>query len=211
MGGWNAVIAATLLLPWHPEARGGREWHEHRYHGRTSYVALGDTANAPLHAETLGNNSALLTRLRIDPHGVVLRWRWRVLVHPDEADPEVRSRDDRAAGVLLVVRTSLFPWRTRALLYQWTPAQRSGLWSRSPYSRNVRTLVLEHAPADSLWREETRDLEADLARAFGQTPDAIAGLGVICDADNTGRRAVAEFGPLQLVTGTEALRILRGR
>ena len=151
---------------------------------------------------TLG--PALLTPLPIDPRDVVLRWRWRVLRHPAGADPEVRSRDDRAAGILVIVRRSRIPGRTRALLYQWSPARPAGEWSHSPDGRRVPTLVLRNAPADSAWREETRDLGADLLQAFGGVPETIAAIGVICDADNTGDRASAEFGPIQVLTGEEA-------
>jgi hypothetical protein len=68
----------------------------------------------------------------------------------------------------------------------------------------VPSVVLRDAPADSLWREETRDLEADLLRAFGVVPEHIAAIGVICDTDNTGGRASAEFGPIEVLTGEEA-------
>jgi hypothetical protein len=133
-----------------------------------------------------------------------------VLEHPAGADPDVRARDDRAAGVLVVVRRSVFPWRTRMLLYQWTPARAAGTWSRSPYSGEVRTLVLRDSPADGAWREEVRDLGADLEQAFGVSPERIAGVGVICDTDNTGTSAVAEFGALELLAGEAARAALAG-
>ena len=202
-------LAASLLLGWSTGGPAAREWHEQRYRGRTEYRAVGTGDRATLRAEASDRNSALLTPLPIDPRGVVLRWRWRVLEHPAGADPEVRSRDDRAAGVLVIVRRGLLPGRTRALLYQWTPARAAGEWSHSPYSRRVASVVLRDAPADSLWREETRDLEADLVRAFGGLPERIAAIGVICDADNTGRHAAAEFGPIEVLTGGEA-RAVRG-
>jgi hypothetical protein len=155
-------------------------------------------------AEARNANSALLTPLPIDPRDVVLRWRWRVLRHPAGADPTIRSRDDRAAGVLVIVRRSWIPWRTRALLYQWTPARPAGEWSHSPYSGRVPSIVLRDAPADSMWREETRDLGADLRRAFGTEPERIVAIGVICDADDTGDRASAEFGAIEVLSGEDA-------
>lgn len=201
---WMAVVAASLLLGWETTGSGEETWREHRYRGRTIYTRVAQGAKVVLHGETHGQNSALLTRLPVDPRGLVLRWRWRVLAHPAGADPEVRARDDRAAGVLVIVSRSWIPGRTRALLYQWTPARPRGTWSRSPYSGRVATVVLEDAPADSLWRQQTRDLEADLARAFGRVPARIAGLGVISDADNTRGHAAAEFGGLEVLTGLEA-------
>lgn len=191
------AVTGALVLSW-GEGPGAPEWHEQRYRGRTEYRTLGAGDTLTLAAVASDANSALLTPLPIDPRGVSLRWRWRVLEHPPGADPAVRARDDRAAGVLVIVRRSIIPGRTRALLYQWTPARPAGEWGRSPYSGRVATVVLRDAPADSLWREETRDLEADLRRAFGEVPERIAAIGVICDSDNTGGRAAAEFGALEV-------------
>lgn len=206
-----AWLAASLLLGWGADGSAAREWRERRYRGSTEYRVVGEGDAATLRAEARDRNSAMLTALPIDPRGVVLRWRWRVLEHPADADPEVRARDDRAAGVMVIVRRSLLPGRTRALLYQWTPVRPVGEWSHSPYSRQVASVVLRDAPADSVWREETRDLEADLRRAFGSLPERIVALGVICDADNTGGRAAAEFGPIQVLSGEEARAVLGPR
>lgn len=199
-----AIVAAALLLGWAPGGEAPREWREQRYRGRTEYRPVGEGAEATLRAEARDGNSALLTPLPIDPRDVVLRWRWRVHRHPAGADPGIRSRDDRAAGVLVIVRRSWIPGRTRALLYQWTPARPAGEWSHSPYSRRVPSIVLRDAPADSVWREETRDLGADLRRAFGIAPERIVAIGVICDADDTGDHASAEFGAIEVLSGEEA-------
>jgi len=195
-----AWVLGALVLSWSGGASSERPWHEQRYAGHTRYTPLGDSASAPLRAVSDAANSALLTPLDLDPSRVTLSWRWRVLEHPRGADPERRRADDRAAAVLVIVRRSFLPWRTRALMYQWSPARPAGEWSRSPYSGNVRTVVLRNAPADSLWREETRDLAADLARAFGEVPPRIEAIGVISDTDNTRGRAVAEFGPITVTT-----------
>ena len=202
--------AAAVLLSWGADGAEAPAWREQRYRGRTEYRRVGEGRGATLLASAVDANSARLAPLRIDPRGVVLRWRWRVLEHPRDADPEVRARDDRAAGLIVVVRRSWIPGRTRALLYQWTPARPVGEWSHSPYSRRVPSLVLRDAPADSVWREEVRDLGPDLARAFGATPEVIAAIGVICDADDTGSRAASEFGPIEVLTGAEADRARRG-
>lgn len=194
-----AVLALQLplLLSWDPA---GEEpvWYEKRYAARTHYTIVGESDRAVLHAVADAANSAWLTRLRTSPDSLHLRWRWRVLEHPFGADPEVRSRDDRAAAVIVIVRRSFFPWRIKALLYHWVPDSEVGAWSKSPYSGNVKTLVIENAPADSAWRSVERDLGADLQQAFGELPERIEAIGVICDSDNTRERAEAEFGPIRL-------------
>ena len=192
------LALAAALLPWGNPGEPRAPWREVRYAGRTSYRIVAAGAEAILSEESRDQNSALLQETRLDPRGVTLRWRWRVLEHPMGADPGVRAQDDRAAAVLVIVRRSLLPWRTSALMYQWTLARPRGEWSRSPYSQQVRTLVLENASADSAWREESRDLAADLELAFGRLPTRIEAIGVICDTDNTGARARAEFGEIRV-------------
>ncbi len=205
---WIGLLAA-LLLHWPGDPRGEREWRHLKYRGRTSYHPMLPQVGI-LGAESRGHASALLTMFPANPRNLVLRWRWRVLEHPVGADPEVRASDDRAAGVLVIVRRNpLLPWRTRALLYQWAPSRSRGEWSRSPFGREVHTVVLENAPADSVWRDEVRDLEADLVRAFGTIPSKIEAIGVISDADNTGGRAAAEFGTIEVLSGPEGEIALR--
>ncbi len=193
-----AGAAAAEPLAWGPPGAPREPWREIRYARPTRFEVLAAEGGAVLRAESHGQHSALVRELASDPRGTRIAWRWRVLAHPAGADPERRSRDDRAAGVMVIVKRSVFPWRTRALLYQWTPARPRGEWSRSPYSASVRTLVLEAAPADSAWRDVERDLGADLAYAFGEAPERIEAIGVICDTDDTRGLAIAEFGEIRL-------------
>jgi hypothetical protein len=187
------VPALALALSWgSPGTPGG--WQEQRYAGRTVYTPRTSGGDTTMRAIARGTNSALIHAIGLDPRGVTLEWRWRVFAHPKGADPEARSKDDRAAGLLVLVRRGLFPWSWRAPLYQWSESPPAEVWSHSPYSRNVKTLTLRTGPADSTWRTERRDLAADLRQAFGEVPETIEAIGVICDADNTGSLAAAEFG-----------------
>lgn len=194
-----AATAGATLLSWGDPGAPRSPWREVRYSGRSHYAVIAGGKGGILRAESRGQNSALLQPLALDPRGVTLRWRWRVLRHPDGAEPNVRARDDRAAAVLVLVRRSFLPWRTRGLLYQWTPARPEGEWGRSPYASEVRTVALRDDAASPAWREESRDLEADLVRAFGRLPARIEAIGVICDTDNTGASAAAEFGAIEVV------------
>jgi hypothetical protein len=192
------TLVLPMLLSWDPPGD-TPAWREKQYSGRSEYRLVGHGDDAVLHAVANGRNSAWLTDLHTAPDSLRLHWRWRVLQHPFGANPDVRSRDDRAAGVLVIVRKSIFPWRVRALLYHWVPYVDLETWSTSPYSGNVKTLVVENAAADSVWRVVDRDLAADLKAAFGEVPKRIEAIGVICDADDTRERAEAEFGPIRLV------------
>lgn len=193
-----ALATSWLTLAWGTGLRVDPEWREVRYRGRTSYSLVADSSGVRLRAETRGQNSALLRPLPSDARVRRLRWTWRVLRHPENADPGIRARDDRAAAVLVLVRRSWLPWRTRALMYQWSPAGRPGEWVASPYARRILVRTLRTAPAGADWVAEERDLDRDLLEAFGEIPASIEAIGVISDADNTGDHAIAEFGALEI-------------
>jgi hypothetical protein len=64
----------------------------------------------------------------------------------------------------------------------------------------VRKIVVD-AGAKHLrqWRQHRRDLGADYRRAFGEEPGALVAIALMSDSDNTGGRARAWYGPVELV------------
>lgn len=196
----SLALATVILLGWNSTLALDREWKELCYRGHTRYTVQRDSAGTWIHAEAIGQNSALFCSTKPVLRGAKLEWRWRVLRHPAGADTDVRSGDDRAAAVFVLVHRSVLPWRTRGLLYQWVPARDCGRWTQSPYASGIKVITLENAPADSVWRSEQRDLSADLRACFGTVPPNIEAVGILCDADDTGDHAIADFGPLEIVT-----------
>ena len=69
------------------------------------------------------------------------------------------------------------------------------------FSRRVRYVVLRNATqATGAWFDESRDIAADFARAFGDesvTPPPLVAVLVGADADNTGARSVAQLTALR--------------
>lgn len=197
------LLAAELVLDWNLVAHPRGPWREVSYRGHTAYVAQADSSERYLHAEARGTNSALFFSIPSNTQVSELRWRWRVLRHPAGANTTLKRADDRAAAVFVLVHRSIFPWRTRGLLYQWANGGECGRWTSSPYARGIKVITLENAPADSVWRSERRNLREDLKAAFESVPADIEAIGVLCDADNTGDRAIADFGSLRLMTMVE--------
>lgn len=192
----------SLALGWGSLHANHGPWQEMQYRGRTEYQVMSAGEAVVLHAEARHSNSALFHAW---PRGAPIeriRWRWRVLRHPNGADPSRRAADDRAAAVFVMVRRSILPWRTRGLLYQWAPAATRAGWTSSPYASGIRVLTLSTLPSGPDWIEEQRDLRADLLAAFGEVPDRIEAIGVLCDSDNTGDEAIAEFGEIVLEPST---------
>jgi hypothetical protein len=195
-----AASAAAESPRWHdwpPSGPPPAPWREVRYAGRTHYTVVSSDSGRVLDARAEDAHSALLHPYPVDPRGLTLRWRWRTLAEAAGADPSRRNRDDRAAAVVVIVRRHWLPWRTRALIYQWSTAAVAGRWERSPWSGEVRVLTLRDAAPDSLWREESRDVGRDLAVAFGEVPATIEAIGVLADSDQTGGVSHAQWAWLR--------------
>jgi hypothetical protein len=173
-------------------------------------------------AEARCSASALVLPLeRVDlARTPVLHWRWRVVRGLDVADERSRSGDDFAARVYVMFRfrPERAGWLERvqralgrrlygsempgtALSFVWGSRVAVGSTWTSPYTEHSRMIALASGP-ESGWRSESVDLPAAYERAFGESPPAAEGLGIMSDADDTCQHAVAEFRDFRLAPRT---------
>lgn len=193
----NLAWLALALLGWGQGPSPPADWREVAYRGRTRYTVGADDSGRVLRAISRDANSALFHRVPRGQHVGELVWRWRVLRHPEGADTRRRAGDDRAAAIFVLVRRGLWPGRAQGLLYQWAAGGTPGEERPSPYAPNVRVITVRVGPAGAAWHSERRDVAADLRRVFGEMPERIEAIGVLCDTDDTGDAAEAEFGELR--------------
>ena len=60
-------------------------------------------------------------------------------------------------------------------------------------------IVVESGPERlNQWVDFDRDIEADFKKAFGETPGALIGLGLMTDSNNSGATVTAWYGPLDV-------------
>ena len=148
------------------------------------------------------------------PTGTTLQWRWKVDRILDKADMDEKMADDHSARLYVFFDVPLeslsFVDRNRirlarsvsgadvptaALCYVWDNKHRVGYTAWSPFTRQLRKIVLQSGPAAiGQWRIETRDVAADFKQAFGFDAPAITGISVGNDTDNTDDRVTAWFG-----------------
>ena len=82
-----------------------------------------------------------------------------------------------------------------ALCYVWDNKHRIGYTAWSPFTRQLRKVVLQSGPgAVGQWRSESRDVAADFKTAFGFDAPAITGISVGNDTDNTEDHVTSWFG-----------------
>ncbi len=143
-----------------------------------------------------------------------LQWRWKVDRLLDKADMDEKLADDHSARLYvffdvplaslpLADRTKIKLARsisgidvpTAALCYVWDNKHRVGYTAWSPFTRQLRKVVLQSGPgAIGQWRLEARDVAADFKEAFGFDAPAITGISVGNDTDNTEDRVTSWFG-----------------
>lgn len=161
-------------------------------------------------------DGALGVRFRDAPPALAtLSWRWRVDAAPVAVRHDLRGADDRAVAVHLwfddgedaadqrygpLLRLLGYPRVTHALTYVWGGQQPVGAVVASPYHARGRLMVLrgDAAPA-GVWLAETRDVAADVARAFGSeagptTPPRY--IAISTDGDDTGAVTAAAVANL---------------
>lgn len=143
-----------------------------------------------------------------------LQWRWKVDRILEKADMNQASGDDHSARLYVffdvpLESLSLFD-RTRiklarsisgievpaaALIYVWDNKYPIGYTASSPFTRQLRKVVLQSGPAAvGQWRLESRDVAADFRAAFGFDAPAITGISVGNDTDHTDDRVTTWFG-----------------
>ncbi|TFL18773.1 DUF3047 domain-containing protein [Jannaschia formosa] len=96
-------------------------------------------------------------------------------------DPQTAATADPGRGAALLRDAS-----TRVIVYVWGGADPRGTVQNSPYLAGMRTIVLRQAGTGS--HSEQVDLAADYARAFGDAPGVLVGMGISADSDDTDSR-----------------------
>jgi hypothetical protein len=156
---------------------------------------------------------------------VMLRFRWKVSRNLTAARFDRRDLDDHAARLyvffdapegnrsvgdrlkrLIGRASSGIPFPDAALCYVWDTTLPINHVGPSPYTDRVQKIVLQTGgDKANQWCEESRNVMADYAPAFGFAKDKplprITGLAVAADTDQTGEMVTAWFGDVFLESG----------
>lgn len=139
------------------------------------------------------------------------RWTWRVSRSVPATDLTKKGGDDRNLSLYFVflpeavaqaakdegVRALLDNPDARVLMYVWGGNHAPGQILPTPYlGPRGRTVV--QRPAGTGEASETIDLARDFREAFGGEPEALVGLAVSADSDDTSTGVTAEISGLSL-------------
>ena len=192
----------------------------------TQYEQMADPNGRPAYrASSECGASAMLLRLPKDYDQAKtprLAWRWRIERGLENDDEASARGDDFAARVYVLFRfdpSRASVWRRlqnrmgerffeaeipgEALTYVWSSQRVPGAHWTSPTQKDARVLVLEsdsNEDASRVWREAIVDLGVDPKRVFESPPRLQAyAIGLMTDADDTCREAVAWFSDFRLL------------
>ena len=135
----------------------------------------------------------------------ILRWRWRALALPTDADGRVAERDDQAIGIYLSHGGLL---GQRSIAYRWETKTPVGAEGTASYVAGVVKVhwsaVRNEQDGLGTWYTEERNVAADFQRAFGFIPDNPI-IAVSCNSQYTHSHAAAELDWIEL-SGSAELR-----
>ena len=181
-----------------------KEWEEKIFRGKVVYRVERNQPLSYVRATSKGTASALYYKLRLDAKGKnpVIRWKWNVDKFPEKKAKEsleTENEDDFAARVY-VIFPALFFTNSKVLEYIWAESLPEGLIGTSPYSKNIKLIVVRTGPnKDRLWFQEDRDITADYVKAFGARPEYdIGAVAFMTNAEHTGTSADAMYDDIDL-------------
>ena len=162
----------------------------------TSYSFVKEDEMSCIKAVSNDSASTLYFRRQLsfskDPY---VSWDWKVTKFPSRKKKETldkKSEFDFAAQVYVVFHAKFF-LNAKAIQYVWTEDLPVGEVSNSPYTKNVKVVVLESGLTNE-WKHEYRNVKEDFKELFGEDLKAdMEGISFMTDADSTGTSAEAFY------------------
>jgi len=178
-----------------------KEWNEKVLNGRTNYIAESKDEESYIRAVSDGTCSAMYYQIKLDADKhPFLSWRWRVALFPNKACPDnlcSKAEDDYAAR-MYVIFPAIFFANSKALEYVWTKDSTPGTIVSSPYSANIKVIIVESGEKAE-WEAVERDIYKDYLKAFGSKPKlGIGAISFMCDSDSTKSKAEAFFDDIKI-------------
>lgn len=157
--------------------------------------------------------SGLLHHIDLDPRDrPVLSWRWKVM----DLSPTDGSPDDSPVRIMVNFAGdySKIPFGDRifydqfrlltgqdlpyaGVMYVWGSRTPQGGVAPNKYTSRIKMIAVESG-RDKLgqWLEETRNVEEDFRRLFGEEPGRIVSVGLMTEADGSDQELEAYYGDI---------------
>jgi hypothetical protein len=173
-------------------------WHQKSFSGETLYEIESQYGLKYLYASADKSASALYKKVNIDLEKTpYLNWSWRVDKPLPELNEQTKSGDDYSARIYVIVKRGFAPWKTNALNYVWSsnkaPKQS---WPNAFTDKAIMIPLRTSLDANQEWMSEKTNVKEDFKQYFGVEIEAIDGIAIMVDADNSGLQAAASYGDI---------------
>lgn len=178
------------------------EWEEKKLsRNSTKYTIVNYDDGPSVRAYSESSASALYIRETLSPDfGPYIKWDWKVIKFPERRSAErldEKEEFDFAMQVYVIfyARSML---AARAIQYVWTEEVPAGSVADSPYTKNVKIMVLRSGESE-IWHREKRDIAKDYLYLFGEELDRdVMAVSFMSDSDSTGTTAEALITNIEL-------------
>lgn len=178
-------------------------WEDKVFTGTTSYQLFQLKDKKVLMAESQDSASGLIKKMHVDlkkyPY---LNWSWSIENRLDIKNEKIKSGDDYAARIYVVVDGGIMLWRTRAVSYVWAnEASKGEIWQNAFAGKNAIMMALRsRQDKTSTWYSEKRNVYEDLKRLFGTEFHFIDAIALMTDTDNSHGQVKSYYGDIYFST-----------
>ena len=179
------------------------EWEEKvlvRHNTKYSVIAL-DEGGSAIKADSEDSASTLYFKQRMSYRkNPFISWDWKAEKFPDftaEENLDKKSEFDFVAQVYVVFHAR-FILKSKAIQYVWTESIPKGTVADSPYTKNVKIMVLQSGEPGE-WKHEDRNIKADYLQLFGEElKKDIDAVAFMTDSDSTDSSATAYYDNIEI-------------
>ncbi len=178
-------------------------WEEKEFVNKTSYQLVKQGSQTVLQAKAEASASGLFKEVVVDltTHPYI-NWQWKLEKgHPPLAE-RTKSGDDYGARIYIVVKGGLAFWKTKAINYVWSSAEKKeAIWPNAFAGKNAMLLAVR-TPKDqnNVWYQEKRNVYEDFKKIFGEEIREIHAIAIMTDSDNSKGSVQASYGDISFTT-----------
>lgn len=211
-GAPSRLAAFSASRPGEPVPPGWNTWSM-RLKGHSQYQLVEDGGATVLKGRARASASGLLHDLDLDVRErPILSWRWKVM----DLAPSDDSPDDSPVRILVNFDgdASKIPFGDRlfydqfhlftgqqlpyaGVMYVWGSKTPNGGVVKNKYTSRIKMIAVESGTENlGKWLQESRNVEEDYRRLFGEEPGRVVSVGIMTEADDSDRALEAFYGDI---------------
>jgi len=184
------------------EQKSLNDWEEKIFKGRVHYSVEEMGQLGQVRALSDKAASSMYYKIKFKPQQYpMISWKWQVLRLPSKITDDIKSTkfEEYAARIMVIFPSGFFP-NSKALEYIWDNKLPVGTIFSSPYTANVKILVLQSGEENKgKWIFEERNIYEDYKKAFGSYPKLRVGaIAFMTNSDNSQDKAEALYTGIRI-------------